>query len=74
MTRFIKDLFSEQKHASMLRVMSLIGVITAAAIAIIGVCKQNPDYSGLSLLCGTFLSMSFAGKVGQKAVEMKKSD
>lgn len=72
MRSFIKDLFSENNHASMVRVMSLIGVITASAIAIVGICKVAPDYSGLSLLCSTFLASAFAGKVAQKAVESKK--
>lgn len=69
---FLKDLFSESNHASMLRVMSLISVITASIIAIVGLFKASPDYSGLSLLCGTFLASAFAGKVTQKAVEAKK--
>lgn len=74
MRNFVKDLFSESHHASMLRVMSFISVITAAAIAIIGVLKATPDYSGISLLCSTFLTAAFVGKVSQKAVESRKKD
>lgn len=74
MKSFIKDLFSESKHASMLRVMSLTSVLAAVAVAIIGVLKPSPDYSGLSLLVGTFLSAAFVGKVTQKAVEAKSKD
>ena len=72
MRTFIKDLLSERNHASMLRVMSLISVLSAVTIGIVGVMKPEPDYSGLSLLVGTFLSAAFVGKVSQKAIEVKK--
>lgn len=72
----LKAFFSEDSKASMLRLMSLISCITAVILAVIGMCKNQIDYSGLSLLCGTFLSMAFGGKILQKRTEVSgaKSD
>lgn len=56
-----------------MRAMSLLCCLTAVVIAFVGLNKATPDYSGLSLLCGTFLGTAFAGKVMQKSVEVKKS-
>jgi hypothetical protein len=69
MVYWVKDLFSEKGSISMMRVLSLTSCVTAVAIAIIGVVKPSPDYSGLSLLCGTFLTAAFTGKVMQKRIE-----
>lgn len=70
--KWIKDLFSEKSDVSMMRVMSLISLLTAVSISIAGMCKVAPDYSGLSMLCGAFLGAAFMGKVTQKSVEPKK--
>lgn len=54
----------------MMRVMSLICCLAAIAIAVLGLYKPgNTDYSGLSLLCGSFLGAAFGGKVYQKRIE-----
>lgn len=67
----IKALFSDKGSISMMRVMSLICILTASCIAFIGISKASPDYSGLSLLCSTFLAAGFAGKAYQKQIETK---
>ncbi len=68
---FLKSLFSEKSEVSMVRVMSLLSLLTAICIAIAGMLKSTPDYSGLSMLCGAFLSAAFFGKVAQKHAESK---
>lgn len=76
MKQYLKALLSENGSISMMRVMSLMSCITAVIIALIGLYKPQPDYSGLSMLCGTFLSIAFGGKVMQKRIEVSgaKSD
>jgi len=73
---FLNSLFSEKGGISMMRVMSLLCVIAAIAMAFVGMNKPNIDYSGLSMLCGTFLGLAFGGKVMQKRTEVDgaKSD
>lgn len=71
--KFIKELFSESGNVSMIRVMSLITCFAAIGIAVHGINKPIPDYEGLTMLCGTFLSAAFAGKLLQKNKEIKKS-
>ena len=56
---------------SMMRFMSIICCLAAIVIAIIGLNKPVIDYSGLSLLCGTFLGAAFGGKIAQKNIESK---
>lgn len=68
--RLLRELFSEKGSISMMRLLSLITCNTAVVIAIMGMLKQSPDYSGLSLLCGTFLTAAFTGKVMQKKLEV----
>jgi hypothetical protein len=69
--RFLKDLLSESSRASMMRFMSLVCCLAAISIAILGINKPTIDYSGLSLLCGAFLSAAFGGKIMQKSIEAK---
>ncbi len=68
---FIKELLNEKSKTSSMRIMSFISLFTAVGIAIAGICKTYPDYSGLSILCSVFLSAAFLGKIGQKSVEVK---
>ncbi len=68
--KWIKDLFSEKSDVSMLRLMSLICCLAAIGIAIHGINRPVVDYSGLTMLCGAFLSAAFIGKVTQKKVEV----
>lgn len=69
MIKFLKDLFSEQSHVSSMRVMAMMCCITAIVIGLYGMLKQSPDYSGLALLCTTFLGTAFGAKVIQKRSE-----
>ena len=68
---FIRELLNEKGTISSIRVMSFIPLLTAVSIAIVGISKANPDYSGLSLLVSTFLSAAFIGKISQKSIEAK---
>jgi len=74
MKDFISNLFSEESKVSMMRLMSLITCVAAIAIAIDGLSKDQIDYSGLSLLCGAFLSAAFTGKIMQKNIEQRSKD
>lgn len=67
--KFIRDLFSEDHQASCMRVMAMLCCIAAIVIAIIGISKPQIDFSGLTLLCSTFLGAAFTGKVMQKRIE-----
>lgn len=67
----MRELFSESGSISMLRIMSLLACLAAIGIAIAGMLQPVIDYSGLSMLCGTFLAAAFAGKVLQKGAEVK---
>lgn len=70
----IKDLLSESGSASMVRAMSALCCIVASIIALIGICKSQPDYSGISLLCTTFLTAAFGGKIMQKRIEVNNNE
>lgn len=70
MKREVPSLFSDKSGVSMMRVMSFVCVMTAICVAITGVFRENPDYLGLSEICGTFLAAAFAGKAYQKKVEL----
>ena len=69
--KFLRDLLSDSGRVSMMRLMSLLCCLAAIAIAIIGLNRPTPDYSGLSLLCGAFLSAAMGGKIAQKSIEAK---
>ena len=71
MKDFIRQLFSESGNISMMRVLSLICVLAACGIAIYGLNAPVVDYSGLTLLCSTFLGAGIGGKVAQKIQEVK---
>lgn len=57
----------------MMRLMSLLCCLSAVCIAIIGMNKPQVDYSGLSVVCGTFLTIAFGGKLMQKRTEVDGS-
>lgn len=73
MKSILSALLSDKGSISMVRLMSLLSCLTAIIIAFIGIYKPTPDYSGLSILCGTFLSTAFAGKVIQKRIEVSEA-
>lgn len=72
MKNFLKALFSEDSRVSAMRVMSMIALLTAVVIGLVGVSKTTVDWSGLALLCSTFLGAAFGGKALQKGMETKK--
>jgi hypothetical protein len=76
MKEFLKQLFSESGGVSAMRVMAMMCCIAAVVIAIMGLSKPVIDYSGLSLICSTFLGAAMGGKLLQKRVEISgaKSD
>lgn len=57
----------------MMRLLSLISLLVAGAIACFGV-YWNRDLLGLSALCGVFIGGSFGGKSIQKAIETKEKE
>ena len=61
---FIRSLFSEAGSISMVRVLSLIVVLTACGISIV---KGHSEISVITAL----LAAGFGGKVIQKVVEKK---
>lgn len=71
MKQFARDLFSENAKVSMVRLLSLICVLTASGIAIYGIYIGR-DLMGLSALCTVFLTTAFGGKVIQKNFERKE--
>lgn len=54
----------------MMRLLSLICVVTASGIAIYAVIN-NRDVNAISVLCGTFLGAGITGKIFQKMSEAK---
>lgn len=69
MMKEVRELFGEKGDLSMMRVMSFLCVTGAIYVAVIGLGKPSVDYSGLSLLCSTFLAAAMGGKVAQKRLE-----
>lgn len=69
--KFLADMLSNGKGMSSMRVMAMLCCLTAIGLAFIGINKPAPDYSGLSMLCGTFLAGAMVGKTSQKAIENK---
>lgn len=68
--KWVKHLFSENGTVSAMRVMAMLCCVAAIVIAIMGLSKPVVDYSGLSLLCSSFLSAAMGGKLLQKRVEV----
>lgn len=70
--KFINSLLSSGTGVSTLRFMCVVCCLTATIIAFIGIYKQQPDYSGLTMLCSAFLGAAFTGKIMQKREENKQ--
>lgn len=70
--QIFKDCFSENTGVSSMRLMSMISLLVASAIAFIGLFKGS-DLANLSILSGVFLGGSFGGKVMQKRSEVSLS-
>lgn len=71
MKNFIMQLFNETGTVSMMRMLSLICVLTASAIALYCI-YMNRDMNAASILCGIFLGAAFTGKAVQKISEVKE--
>ncbi len=67
----LTDLISENGKLSTIRVMCMACCVNAIAISIIGLFKSAPDYSGMSILCGTFLAAAMGGKIMHKQDDQK---
>lgn len=67
---FIKELFSDTGTVSMMRLLSLICVLTALCVAIHAI-SVGSDLSETAILCGVFLSAGIGGKVAQRVTESK---
>lgn len=68
--KWLKDLFSERGGTSMMRVMGFMSCSAAIVVAILGINKPQPDYSGISLLVSAFLTAAMGGKIMQKRIEV----
>ncbi len=73
MKQWLKDLFSDNSNVSMMRVLSLICILTASGVAIHAV-SVGSNLDSVSVLCGVFLGAGISGKVTQKMVEAKDVD
>lgn len=69
-TSMLKELLSEKGDISTTRVVQILGLFMAFAIAIIGLNKGSDSY-GLSLLCLSFIIPQTIAKVLQKRLETK---
>lgn len=70
MKNFILSLLQSNGTVSAMRVMSLTSLMIAGGLAAWGI-SHGSDLTGLSLLCGTFLTAGFGGKAVQKGMEAK---
>lgn len=70
MRRWMRDLLSERSDVSMMRLLSLICVLTASGIAIRAVVMDR-DLSAAAVLCSVFLGAGIGGKAIQKVSEIK---
>ena len=68
---FIESLLSENSPISTVRLMSILSLLAATAIAGYGV-YVGKDLAGLAALCATFVVPAFGAKVGQKMLETAK--
>lgn len=68
--KLLLALLSESGDISMMRLLSLICVITACIIALHSVIKGS-DLNAAAVLCGVFLGVGIGGKALQKISESK---
>jgi hypothetical protein len=67
---WLREVFDEKSPISSMRIMSMMSLVLAGWIAVRGL-ETHADLSGLTMLCGAFLSAAFGGKVFQKSIEIK---
>ena len=69
--KFVGNAFNENMNVSMMRIMCFLSLITAMALAIVGLCL-NRDLYAVAILCSAFLTPAFAGKHFSKKVETQE--
>jgi hypothetical protein len=69
MKKWFRELFGDSGSVSMIRVLSLICVLTACLIGL-KVTVMGGDMSTAAVLCSTFLGFGIGGKVTQKWTEV----
>lgn len=69
MKAWLQKLFSEHGDVSMVRLLSLVCVITASVLAMLGMYTTNHTLESVAILCGTFLTAGMGAKVLQKRIE-----
>ncbi len=65
MLQWLKDLFAESSSVSCMRVMSMISICFACALAAYGAHEAKD----VTAMVGLFLGTAFTGKVVQKSME-----
>jgi hypothetical protein len=70
-SKWLRSLFSENGTVSMVRVLSLICIVTASTLAFIGMFTTSHTLESVAILCGTFLGAGMGAKVVQKRMESK---
>lgn len=73
MKHMLIQLLSESGDVSMMRLLSLICVLTACFLAIYGV-EHDKDLNAMAMLCSAFLGIGIGGKVMQRKVESSEKD
>lgn len=67
---WFKMLFSEEEGVSCMRIMSMLSLFFAFAIAVVSLYLKE-DLTKVAILCGVFVGPAFAGKAYQKSLETK---
>lgn len=70
--RLYISLFSENSEISIMRVMSIMSLVFAATISIVGL-YQDKNLTDLAILVGVFVGSAFGGKAVQKFAEVKET-
>lgn len=74
MKTWLQELLAEKGTQSMIRLLSLLCIITASTLAFIGISASNHSLESVSVLCGTFLAAGMGAKVMQKKYEHVPSE
>lgn len=74
MKQWLQQLFSESGGVSMVRVLSLVCILTASILAFYGMHNSTHSLEAVAILCGTFLTAGMGAKVLQKRSEVSHSE
>lgn len=69
---WFNKLLAENGAVSMVRLLSLICVVTASVLAFAGIYSTTHSLESVSMLCGTFLTAGLTAKVMQKKMEISQ--